>query len=180
MLNIKQRLVGLYVLYEIYLHENVKTTPFYQLVLDLLGRAATLHVAEQHLLTDFVKSVPKIAKQTTTAYIAEAEKKPAPQLDLDLEPYRKAHKENMPKTSILGGSALIPLIRDVEEEQHDSLMYPAFNFTIREQPGQSVLDEEELQLRGFHAGFLRPAPVAESEQDYLLVDVLYYYSIDLI
>lgn len=119
MLNIRQRLVGLYVLYEIYLHENVKTTPFYQLVLDLLDHADLLHIAEQSLLMDFVKSVPKISKQTPKEYIAEANKMPRQQLLLDLEPYRKAHKENMPKTNEISAASLTSLIRDVDsEEQH--------------------------------------------------------------
>ncbi len=125
MLNIKQRLVGLYVLYEIYLHENVKTTPFYKLVLDLLDRAETLHIAEQCLLIDFVKSVPKMAKQSPAEYITEIEKRPRQQLDLDLEPYRKAHKENMPKTTVLDSSALVPVIRDQSDSKPQSaILYP--------------------------------------------------------
>ncbi len=115
MLSTGQRLVGLYILYEIYRHENVRTTPFYQLVLDLLSKAESLHPAEQNLLVEFVKSVPKIAKQTPDAYIAEvAGKGGKPQIPVDLEPYRKAHKENMPKTGPISEASLLPVISDEE------------------------------------------------------------------
>ena len=108
--------MGLYILYEIYLHENVRTTPFYQLVLDLLEKAETLHPAEQSLLVDFVKSVPKIAKQTPHSYISEALKVPSPQLPLDLEPYRKAHKENMPKTDEKSAASMLAVVNDRDED----------------------------------------------------------------
>ena len=111
--------MGLYVLYEIYLHENVKTTPFYRLVLDLLSRKEVLHAAEQKLLTDFLQSVPRIAKQTPSQYIREAEKTlsvpvPVP-VPLDLEPYRKAHVDNMPAVSLLHAASLSPLLTDFME-----------------------------------------------------------------
>ncbi len=113
----RQRLVGLYILYEIYLNENVKTTPFYQLVLDLLARADTLHVAEQKLLADFLRSVPKVGKQTPSEFIKEAEKSAPGKFQQDLEPYRKAHAENMPKTSPLYGAQVTSVVRD---EDYDS------------------------------------------------------------
>ena len=102
----------MYILYEIYLHENVKTTPFYQLVLDLLSHADALHVAEQKLLADFLRSVPKVGKQTPAEFIKEAEKSAPGKFQQDLEPYRKAHAENMPKTNLLYGSEVSPAIRD--------------------------------------------------------------------
>ena len=110
-----QRLIGLYLLYEIYLHENVKTTPFYQLVLDLLSRRNKLHVAEQKLLTDFLQSVPRIAKHTPAQYIRDAEHAPPAKELQDLEPYRKAHIENMPTTLPLPAAALSALLPDVDE-----------------------------------------------------------------
>ncbi|MDR3549207.1 MAG: hypothetical protein P4M11_13260 [Candidatus Pacebacteria bacterium] len=114
-MNQRQRLVGLYILYEIYLHENVKTTPFYQLVLDLLARADTLHVAEQKLLTDFLKSVPKVGKLTPSEYIMEAERLPAVRFQQDLEPYRKAQAENMPRTALHHSASLSAVVRDEDK-----------------------------------------------------------------
>ena len=117
MLSLRQRLIGLYILYEIYLHENVKTTPFYELVLDLLSKADTLHAAEQKLLMDFLKSVPKVGKQIPAEYIKEVEKSPPTKFQQDLEPYRKAQAENMPKTSALYASAISAVIRDDEDNE---------------------------------------------------------------
>ncbi len=108
--------MGLYILYEIYLHENVKTTPFYQLVLDLLARADTLHVAEQRLLTDFLKSVPKIGKQTPAEYIKEAERAGATRFRQDLGPYRKAHAENMPRTAGHFAASVNAVVGDPDQE----------------------------------------------------------------
>ncbi len=107
----------MHLLYEIYLHENVKTTPFYQLVLDLLSRRGKLHVAEQKLLTDFLQSVPRIAKQTPAQYIRDAQHAPPAKELQDLEPYRKAHIENMPITQPLPASALPALLSDEDETQ---------------------------------------------------------------
>lgn len=114
MLSISQRLVGLYILYEIYLDENVKTTPFYMLVLELLSRVETLHVAEQKLLTDFIKSAPKNSKLTPIDYIKEAQINHQPISHIDLELYRKTHIENMPKTTPLNASSVINQIHDEE------------------------------------------------------------------
>lgn len=104
--------MGLYILYEIYLHENVKTTPFYQLVLDLLSRSGTLHVAEQKLLAGFLRSVPRMGKQTPTEFIAEAEKAAPAKFHQDLEPYRKAHIENMPQTKLTDSAGIISVLCD--------------------------------------------------------------------
>ena len=125
MLSTRERLVGLYILYEIYLNEKVKTTPFYQLVLDLLESRETLHPAERRLLTDFLKSVPRIAKQTPIEYIQETEKAPADPSQPDLEPYRKAHVANMPKTSLLQGASTISILRDQDDYRpaHDPRLY---------------------------------------------------------
>ena len=115
----RQRLVGLYILYEIYLNENVKTTPFYQLVLDLLSRSSELHVSEQRLLADFLHSVPKVGKQTPAEFILTAEKTTTGKFNQDLEPYRKAHIENMPKTTIMNGSEVDAIVRDNDLKASD-------------------------------------------------------------
>jgi hypothetical protein len=100
----------------------VKTTPFYQLVLNLLAKADTLHVAEQKLLTEFLKSVPKIAKQTPTEYIKEAEKSCPEKNFQDLEPYRKAHADNMPRTNLQHASS-IPIVLKEEDDLRERKKY---------------------------------------------------------
>lgn len=112
MLDLKQRLIGLYILYEIYLNENVKTTPFYQLVLNLLSAANSLHPAEQKLLMDFLRSVPKVAKQTPGDFIVGVQRAESERFRKDLCPYRKAHAENMPCTSPLYCAAVAPTLCD--------------------------------------------------------------------
>jgi hypothetical protein len=166
MLNVKQRLVGLYVLYEIFLHENVKTTPFYQLVLDLLDKAEHLHVAEQKLLNELVKSVPKIAKQTPNQYIKEAQSGSMTLIQQDLEPHRKAHAENMPKTGELNASSIITILRDQEETKSDNKQQNA----VESHPSVFTLDNEELLFRELVPEMLRPVP--QSNEAYLLDDVL--------
>jgi len=109
--------VGLYILYEIYLHENVKTTPFYQIVLTLLSQANTLHAAEQKLLADFLRSAPKVGKQTPIEFIKGVEKSVPGKFNQDLEPYRKAHTENMPRTSLLQASEVINVIHEPNNDQ---------------------------------------------------------------
>ena len=165
MLNVKQRLVGLYVLYEIYLHENVKTTPFYQLVLDLLDKAKLLHVAEQKLLIELVKSVPKIAKQTPNQYIKEAENESAMILQPDLEPHRKAQAENMPKTGYLSASSIVTVLRDQDKPNNSLKLLPSATSHDAIPP----LDNAELYFRELVPEILRPVP--QPDESYLLEDV---------
>jgi hypothetical protein len=117
MLNQRQRLVGLYILYGIYLHENVKTTPFYQIVLTLLSQANSLHAAEQKLLADFLRSVPKVGKQTPIEFIKGVEKPVPGKFNQDLEPYRKAHTENMPHTNLLQASEVINILHQPNDRK---------------------------------------------------------------
>jgi hypothetical protein len=125
MLSVGQRLVGLHLLYECYLHENVKTTPFYPLVLNLLQQPDGLHPAERRLLTAYLNSVPKIAKLTPAEYIQETEKTPPDSLSCDFEPYRKAHAGHMPQTSPYCAAALTPVLRDNELSSAPFLQYLA-------------------------------------------------------
>lgn len=99
-------------MYAIYLHENVTTTPFYQLVLDLLKKPKNLHPSERKLLTDFLKSVPKVGKQTPNEYVQESDKDEDGKYCKDLYPYYKAHAEHMPHTNLLCHSEVESIIRD--------------------------------------------------------------------
>lgn len=106
-------------MYSAFQHENVRTTPFYQLVLDLLATPQNLHPAELFLLVDFVKSIPKISKQTPDQLVSDCSKNPidTSQIVTDLQPYKKAHLENMPKTGDFEKSAIFPVIRDTDQDQ---------------------------------------------------------------
>ena len=109
---------------KIYEHENVATTPFYKLMLDLLESSELLHVAEKSLLIELVKSVPKISKLTPAEYISQIEATPPPRLQLDLEPYKKSHKQNMPKTAEF--DSILPIIHDEDNKSASYLL----NFQI--------------------------------------------------
>ena len=124
MLNIRQRLVALYILYETYLHDKVKTTPFYSLILNLLAHIDSLHPSERHLLIDYLKSVPKIAKQTPTEYVKETEKMAGPIVCPELEPYRRAHVENMPSADGLSAVSVTPTVRDDEDRSSRPTLQP--------------------------------------------------------
>jgi hypothetical protein len=66
MLSKCQRIVAFYILYELYHHENVKTTPFVPIVLRSLQECEMqpeMMKVEMKLLTDFLISVPKVFKQ---------------------------------------------------------------------------------------------------------------------
>lgn len=146
-------------MYEIYLHENVKTTPFYKLVLDLLTRSETLHIAEQRLLSGFLRSVPKMSKQTPTEFIAEAEKSGGGKFQQDLDPYRKAHIENMPQTASLDNSGIISTLSD-DNKQPDS------------NSKMIGLDAEEGLLNTVLPVMLRP--VSNNDESYIIDDVLVF------
>jgi len=165
MLRPSQRLIGLYILCSIYFHEDVKTTPFYQLILDLLARVETLRIAEQKMLIEFVKSVPKFAKQTPVQYIreAEAEAEPPAKLLQDLEPYQKAHSENMPTTNLLNSASLTSVIRDEEA-------------VVPKKESQIHIDiarDLDIQETCFNE-VLPPilTPINESDESYLIDNVL--------
>lgn len=50
-MTLPQRLIGLYLIYETYKEANVKTTPFTQVILDMLSNSRQLLPSENRLLT---------------------------------------------------------------------------------------------------------------------------------
>ena len=140
----------------------MKTTPFYQLVLNLLENASSLHPAEQRLLIDFLRSVPKVGKQTPSEFISEVEKSECEKFKKDLSPYRKAHAENMPRTTLLHSSELISIISD-----ESSL--PDISSNSRKTVW-STIKPDELQLNGLLPTILRPLP--QSDESYIIDDVV--------
>ena len=105
------------------MNENVKTTPFYQLVLNLLSNPQYLHPAEQKLLTDFLQSVPKVGKQTVNEFMQEVDKSINKKSLYDLEPYYKVHAENMPLTNLLYSCEVSPVLREEDFVPPESSKY---------------------------------------------------------
>jgi len=168
MLTVSQRLIALNILYEIYLHENVKTTPFYQLMLDLLV-ASSKHPAETRLLNELVKSVPKISKLTPNQLIksTEAEVPKTKFFETDMEPYKKAHTENMPIVPLIHSSSVPPVISD-----HNDIPQAKIQEIHNQSPVCVQLENEELELHEFLPNIERIQPSKDSSnEDYLLTDV---------
>ena len=164
MLTVPQRLIGLYILYELYRNENVKTTPFYQLMLDLLSSTVLTHPAEKKLLTELVKSMPKFSKITPSQYIKALEEEESAwrSLELDLEPHRKAHSESMPCAPLIHSSSVSSIIMD-----NDNAMLG------RTRSGEIALDEDETELNECLPVVERPIP-AGNDESYLIEDVLVF------
>jgi hypothetical protein len=140
----------------------VKTTPFYQLVLNLLENASSLHSAEQRLLMDFLGSVPKVGKQAPSEFISEVERSECGKFKKDLSPYRKAHAENMPHTSLLHSSELGLTISDTSPSSDIS---SSSRKTI-----WSTIESDELQLDALLPAIIRPLP--QSNESYIIEDVV--------
>ena len=155
----KERLIGLYILCEIYHYDNVRTTPFYQLILNLLASPEDLHVAEHKLLNGFLTSVLRVGKKTPEEYAKEAEIGEYAKPFIDLEPYRKAHRESMPHTHLLHEAAVPQLLVEGPEER------------AIDRTAQGELNTEEINLEEFLPCLFRPLPMAEANEDYLLQDV---------
>lgn len=156
MLTVSQRLVGLFILYEIYLHANVKTTPFYQIMLDLLTRKNSIHPAERKLLLSLVKSVPKISKLTPKQYIEMTNKEEEKNEEVDLEPHKKAHTENMPSIPLLNSASIVSVVDDFKKKQQ------ILNSVI--------LDNDEIKPQELLPDLYCPIP--SSDESYLLQSVL--------
>jgi hypothetical protein len=122
-----QRIVAFYILYELYHHENVKSTPFEAVVLSSFQTCAwhlnteTNQVGEENqfkaefkLLSDFLVSVPKISKQAVKDYITEVEasKEPLQNPIPDIKNYIDIHVANMPRVFGPKAYALTGILRD--------------------------------------------------------------------
>ncbi len=153
MLNVRQRLIALYILHEVYPNE---ASPFCRLVLHLLVQPSTLHPAERRLLAALVKGGAKVGKLTPAMFIKETENEPAEKLDIDLESYRKTMLESLPKTNLVESASLFPVVCDCEGRQ-GSTTTPA-------------LDPDELFFRELTPEMLRPLPPA-CDESYLLASV---------
>lgn len=157
MLTTSQRLVGLFILYKTYLHANVKTTPFYQMMLDLFAKKNPISISEKELLLNLIQSVPKVSKMTPKQYIEMSTRDKEKYGEVDLEPYRKAHVENMPCISLLHSASIMSSIDDFENQR---LNFENFS-----------LDDEEVLPQEFLPNIHRPIP--SSDESYLFQSVPY-------
>jgi hypothetical protein len=171
MLSVGQRLVGLYILFETYPHETVKTTPFATFLLNLLIRLDSLHLAERRLLVEYSRAGPKIGKHTPAEYVKEAERLgqeiPAP----DLELFRQEVTANLIATDALSAASVAPTVRDDEEQRAQRLTPPPYRASVAEDrvlTGASI-DSGETQFAEFLPALLLPVP--QFDPSYIVQDV---------
>jgi len=106
-----QRLVGFYLLYDIYRNEtSLPTTPFVPIVLETVEQ--TTDLVERKFLLQFLTSLPKeLPKQTVNNFLAGYD--PSEVLTIpDLDAFRRMHQEGAPKISNKAALGIRPTVRD--------------------------------------------------------------------
>ena len=113
--------------------------------------------AEFKLLTDFLLSVPKMAKQQIQQYIIEVEqnKEPIQNSIPDIKNYINSHFLNMPRINGPKAYSLTGVLR--EQDDQEEFAPPELGVLA----GQ--IHEDELLPHYFVPNFLRPLPMEEEE-----------------
>eukprot|EP00347_Sterkiella_histriomuscorum_P008145 403346208 len=165
-----QRIIAFYILYQLYRHENVSSTPFEAVVLSSFQtclhhiNTATNQVGEENqlkaefkLLTDFLVSIPKMSKQQIYQYIQEVEnsKDPVEVPIPDINQYIKIYQEKMPKLSGPKAFSITGILQDYDDQEEYAPPESGIPF--------DQIGEDELQSHYFPPNILRPLPVEELE-----------------
>lgn len=148
-----QRLVGFYLLYDIYRNEtSLPTTPFVPIVLETVEQ--TTDLVERKFLLQFLTSLPKeLPKQTVNNFLAGYD--PSEVLTIpDLDAFRRMHQEGAPKISNKAALGIRPTVRDndlfwvsqAEGEDEDG------------DPANLDLNPAELTLLSLEPAWSRPMP----------------------
>ncbi|CDW77476.1 UNKNOWN [Stylonychia lemnae] len=170
LLSKSQRIIAFYILYQLYRHENVKSTPFEAVVMSSL-QTCVQHInmstnqvgednqykAEFKLLTDFLVSVPKMSKQQVGQYIQDIENNKDP-LELpipDLKEYINMFQQNMPKINGMKAHSLTGILRDQDDQEEQCPPETGIPF--------DQIGEDELMPHYFPPNILRPLPIEESD-----------------
>jgi len=150
-----QRLVGFYLLYDIYRNETqLTTTPFVPIVLETVEQ--TSDVVERKFLLQFLTSPPKeLPKQSVRDFLASYDPSDVPTIP-DLDAFRRMHQAGAPQ--VLGSAALgiRPSVRDSSAEA-----YWATRGDLENGDGDATsfdLHPEELTLLSLEPSWSRPVP----------------------
>eukprot|EP00913_Durusdinium_trenchii_P028778 g26987.t1 len=151
-----QRLVGFYLLYDIYRNDSLPTTPFVPLVVEVVEQ--TNDVVERKFLLQFLSSLPKeLPKQSVQSFLqsCDAEHPAIP----DLDAFRRMHQERVSATrsssSVGPGSAQAALgVRPVINDRSDE----GFWVSEENDPTGLELNPEELTLLSLEPAWSRPVP----------------------
>jgi len=145
-----QRIVGFYLLYDIYRNETLPTTPFVPIVLETVEQ--TNDTVERKFLLQFLTSPPKeLPKQSVSDFLAGYDPSEIPTIP-DLDAFRRMHQEGAPQ--VLPGATLgvRPSVRDALGEaggggggEGDAAACPD-------------LRPEELSLLSLEPAWSRPVP----------------------
>lgn len=145
-----QRLVGFYLLYDIYRQETEATTPFVPLVLEMVEQ--THDMAERKFLLQFLSSLPKeLPKQSVQGFLQSCDPQEQPVVP-DLDALRLMHQEGAPVVSSSGGLGLRPVLNDKSDEGY--WVGPPEGADN----GGLELRPEELTLLSYEPAWARPEP----------------------
>ena len=150
-----QRMVGFYLLYDIYRNEGQATTPFVPLVLEIVEQ--THDLAERKFLLQFLSSLPKdLPKQSVQSFLLSdsAENEEHLQHLPDLEAFHRMHQESAPAVSAAAALGVRPNVKDPCHWIDD-----ISNFGSSESSLESLeLKAEELTLLSLEPAWARPVP----------------------
>lgn len=151
-----QRLVGFYLLYDIYRNETtLPTTPFVPIVLETVEQ--TEDPIETKFLLQFLTSPPKeLPKQSVREWISQFDASEMPTLP-DLDAFRRMHQEGAPQVSSTAALGIRPMAGDGSEDVHWSSL---FRGAEEESEGAASLDlsAEEITLLSLEPAWCRPEP----------------------
>lgn len=155
MLTQTQRLVGFYLLYDIYRNEtSLPTTPFVPMVLESVEQ--TGDAVERKFLLQFLTSPPKeLPKQSVRDFLASYD--PTEVLTIpDLDAFRRMHQEGAPQVQASAAMGVRPSVMDVSDEASWSLH--AFGDTEGSESSDAPLDPDELTLLSLEPSWTRALP----------------------
>mmetsp|Transcript_60447 Transcript_60447/g.112259 ORF Transcript_60447/g.112259 Transcript_60447/m.112259 type:complete len:421 (+) Transcript_60447:48-1310(+) len=150
-----QRLVGFYLLYDIYRNEtSLSTTPFVPIVLETIER--TKDVAERKFLLQFLSSPAKdLPKQSALDFLANHDPAEVPQIP-DLDTFRRMHREGAPQVLPGAASGVRPCVS--ARETAGLAWMPPTSEDDMEERSELGLAPEQLSLLSLEPTWLRPAP----------------------
>lgn len=152
-----QRLVGFYLLYDIYRQETEATTPFVPLVLEMVE--TTNDMAERKFLLQFLSSLPKeLPKQSVQGFLQSCDPAEDPVIP-DLDALRRMHQESAPVVNSAQALGLRPVINDKSDEGYWVPSDPSReDFDDLSAVSDLQLKPEELTLLSLEPAWARPVP----------------------
>lgn len=152
-----QRLIGFYILYDIYRNEtSLPTTPFVPIVLETVEQ--TDDPVERKFLLQFLTSPPKeLPKQSVQDFLASHDPGDVPPIP-DLDAFRRIHEEGAPQVLLSAATGVRPSVQDRSNEA----FWVAHPSTEGELGGDGTapldLSPDELTLLSLEPAWSRPTP----------------------